>query len=65
MAESQARLKRKISENRSFTSEEKHIAYLYFTEDSESRVKDVLKRHFGCSDPGAALIDVLAKLGER
>ena len=62
LSDSQDRLAKKISGQRTLTSEEKHIAYLYFTEDSESRVKDVLRRHFGCADPDAALADVLAKL---
>ncbi len=63
VAESQRRLMEAISEQEALTSEEKHIAYLYFTEDSEIRVKDVLRRHFGCADPETALGDVLAKLG--
>ncbi|MDA4117942.1 MAG: winged helix-turn-helix transcriptional regulator [Thaumarchaeota archaeon] len=65
LAESQDTLTRAIVGRRSLTSEEKHIAYLYFTEDSESRVKDVLKTHFGCADPKAALTDVLTKLGGK
>jgi predicted transcriptional regulator len=65
VAESQSMLNESISEQRSLTDEEKHIAYLYFTEDTKSRVEDVLKTHFGCSDPEAALDDVLAKLRGR
>jgi predicted transcriptional regulator len=65
VAESQDRLARTISEQHSLTGEEKHIAYLYFTEDSESKVKEVLKTHFGCADPGDALGAVLTKLGGK
>ena len=45
------------------TDEERQIAYLIFTEDEPERVRAILRDHYGCLDPGAAVAAVFRKVG--
>jgi len=63
VAEEEARLRRAI-ERAELTPEERQIAYVVFTEDDAERARDVLRAHFGCSDPEAAVARVVRKLRE-
>jgi predicted transcriptional regulator len=44
------------------TKEERQIAYLIFGEDPPDRVRTILREHYGCSDPEAAIGDVVRKI---
>lgn len=61
VAEEEARLRGSI-EGAGLTPEERQIAYVVFTEDDAERAREVLRTHFGCSDPEAAVARVVGKL---
>jgi predicted transcriptional regulator len=44
------------------TEEEKQIAYLIFGEDGPDRARAILREHYGCSDPEAAINDVVRRI---
>ncbi len=44
------------------TGEERQIAYLIFTEDEPDRARAILKEHYGCPDPEAAINDVVRRI---
>ncbi len=44
--------------------DEKQVAYLIFAEDTPERARAILKDHYGCRDPEAALAAVTAKIRE-
>jgi len=44
-----------LVEGLSLAPDEKQIAYLIFTEDTPERVAGVLRDHYGCADPEAAM----------
>jgi predicted transcriptional regulator len=44
------------------TEEERQIAYLIFGEDEPERARAILKEHYGCPDPEAAIRDVVRKI---
>ena len=44
------------------TEEERQIAYLIFTEDEREGARAILREHYGCPDPEAAIKDVVRKI---
>ncbi len=42
--------------------EERQIAYLIFAEDTPEHARAILKQHYGCCDPDAAMKGVAAKV---
>jgi len=46
----------------SLSPEEKQIAYLIFAEDTPEHARAILKEHYGCADPDAAMEAVAAKV---
>ena len=45
--------------------DERQIAHLIFTEDSPESARAILRDHYGCADPGAAIEYVSAKLRRK
>jgi predicted transcriptional regulator len=46
----------------SLAPDEKQIAYLIFTEDSPDHAGTILKEHYGCRDPEAAMKSVVTRI---
>jgi predicted transcriptional regulator len=61
VTEDEARIARLVS-GLSLSDDEKQIAYLIFTEDTPERARAILRDHYGCRDPDAALNAVAAKI---
>jgi predicted ArsR family transcriptional regulator len=64
VAEEEARLRGAI-EGVGLSPEDKQIAAVIFTEDDAQSAKTVLRKHFGCPDPEAAVAEVVGKLGGK
>jgi predicted ArsR family transcriptional regulator len=52
----------KLIEGLSLSPEEKQIAYLIFGDDRPEQARRILKEHYGCHDPEAAIRDVAEKI---
>ncbi len=51
-----------LIEGMSLSPEEEQIAYLIFAEDTPEHARAILKEHYGCSDPEAAMKAVVTKV---
>ena len=61
VTENESRIARLI-EGLGLTSEEKQIAYLIFGDDRPEKARRILREHYGCRNPEAAIGDVTEKL---
>jgi predicted transcriptional regulator len=64
ISEDQARIGALV-DGLALSPEEKQIAYLIFAEDTPERARAVLREHYGCRDPEAAMRAVAAKVGRK
>ncbi|MDA4114669.1 MAG: helix-turn-helix domain-containing protein [Thaumarchaeota archaeon] len=61
VTENESRIARLI-EGLSLSPEEKQIAYLIFGDDRPEQARRILKEHYGCHNPEAAILDVVEKI---
>lgn len=61
LADAESRVSALIS-SLDLTRDEKQIAYLIFGDDPPERVSAILREHYGCTDPAAAIREVSQKI---